>query len=281
MHLRGAVVAIMLALAVGGPVAAQDEAEPAALTADSPGRPISFVSCPIVRDTETVPCWLAEHEGELYYLGIQVDISAPWYPPQLGHEVLVEGRIAAEPRICGGIVVKPIRTSVLPELNPGCNAMWPAEEQYKVQFAPRGPGPANRGLDREQQRRQQQALALPDEPKPPFPAKTFVVHFDFDTHLTPGGRPARIIGDAIRYAQITKATRVSVMAYRGTSRLSSGRDLVEMPIIAERRARMVEHSLREAGIAERVLDVRWQPEAEPGNGLDDPSRRRVVIEISP
>ena len=31
----------------------------------------SFVACPIVRDTKTQPCWLAEYEGELYYLGQQ------------------------------------------------------------------------------------------------------------------------------------------------------------------------------------------------------------------
>jgi hypothetical protein len=35
----------------------------------------SFVACPIVRDTKTVPCFLAEYDGELYYLGIQQDIN--------------------------------------------------------------------------------------------------------------------------------------------------------------------------------------------------------------
>ena len=52
----------------------------------------SFIACPIVRDTKTVPCFLAEYEGELYYLGIQQDITAAFHPPQLKHEVLVEGR---------------------------------------------------------------------------------------------------------------------------------------------------------------------------------------------
>ena len=45
----------------------------------------NFVSCPIVRDTKTVPCWLAEYDGELYYLGIQTDVSAEFHPPYLGH----------------------------------------------------------------------------------------------------------------------------------------------------------------------------------------------------
>ena len=42
---------------------------------------LTFKACPIYRDTNTVPCWLAEHEGELYFLGIQTDASgwsAPW-----------------------------------------------------------------------------------------------------------------------------------------------------------------------------------------------------------
>jgi hypothetical protein len=57
-----------------------------------------FRACPIVRDTSTVPCWLSEHEGELYYLGIQTDISADFHPPYLGHKVVVEGRISEQPR---------------------------------------------------------------------------------------------------------------------------------------------------------------------------------------
>src|SRR5581483_7358256 len=68
----------------------------------------NFASCPIVQDTKTVPCWLSEYKGELYYLGIQTDISADFHPPYLGHKVLVEGVISNEPRICGGIVLKPV-----------------------------------------------------------------------------------------------------------------------------------------------------------------------------
>ena len=36
----------------------------------------NFVSCPIVRDTSSVPCWLTEYQGELYFLTIQSDVSA-------------------------------------------------------------------------------------------------------------------------------------------------------------------------------------------------------------
>ena len=40
----------------------------------------NFVACPIVRDTASVPCWLAEYEGEMYFLTLQTDVSAPVTP---------------------------------------------------------------------------------------------------------------------------------------------------------------------------------------------------------
>ena len=80
-----------------------------------PGERISFVSCPIVRDTRSVPCWLSEYGGNTYYLTIQSDVSAEVQPPMLGHEVLVEGIVSGTPPICGGIVLEPVRLSVMPE----------------------------------------------------------------------------------------------------------------------------------------------------------------------
>ena len=112
---------------------------------DAPAERRNFVACPIVRDTASVPCWLAEHEGELYFLTLQTDVSAPVTPPWLGHRVLVEGTVAAErPRICGGIVLEPVVLSVLPELDASCNtAVLPAEERYNLTFEPpRPPGPS-------------------------------------------------------------------------------------------------------------------------------------------
>lgn len=100
----------------------------------------NFVACPIVRDTKTVPCFLAEYEGELYYLGIQQDITAEFHPPQLKHEVLVEGRISEGPRICGGIPLKPLSISVIKEVNPACNTLLPAEPGIDAPPAARGAG---------------------------------------------------------------------------------------------------------------------------------------------
>jgi len=106
---------------------------------------LNFVACPMVRDTATVPCWLAEYDGELYFLTIQSDVSAPVTPPWLGHRVLVEGTVSKEERICGGVVLKPVHLSVLPERDASCNTMLPAEERYNLTFEPpRPPGPARR-----------------------------------------------------------------------------------------------------------------------------------------
>ena len=100
------------------------------------GQQRSFVSCPIVRDTQTVPCFLAEYEGETYYLGIQQDITNDFHPPQLKHQVLVEGRIAAGPRVCGGIPLKPLSISVLKEVNLACNTLLPAEPESMLLTRP-------------------------------------------------------------------------------------------------------------------------------------------------
>src|SRR5271166_2749755 len=108
------------------------------------GQQRNFVACPIVRDTKTVPCFLAEYDGELYYLGIQQDITAEFHPPQLKHEVLVEGRIAEGPRVCGGIPLQPVAISVLKEVNLACNTLLPAEPGLDAPEAPRGPGPSSR-----------------------------------------------------------------------------------------------------------------------------------------
>lgn len=113
------------------------------LAAAPPSNHRNFVACPIVRDTDTVPCWLAQYEGQTYFLTIQTDVSSPVNPPWLGHKVLVEGTVSNEPNICGGIVLKPVTLSVMHELDGSCNTILPAEERYNLPFEPpRPPGPS-------------------------------------------------------------------------------------------------------------------------------------------
>lgn len=100
----------------------------------APGSPISFKSCPILRRepesmrlSKQVPCWMARHEGKLYYIGRQEDMSAEVFPPQFRHQVLVEGVVAKGPAVCGGIAIQPIRLSIMPELDFSCQEMLPAQ----------------------------------------------------------------------------------------------------------------------------------------------------------
>ena len=88
--------------------AASYVAGPAQQAAARPGERRQFVACPIVRDTKTQPCWLAEYEGELYYLGQQSGVASDFYPPQLGHQALVEGTVG-QGRVCGGIPLQPVK----------------------------------------------------------------------------------------------------------------------------------------------------------------------------
>ncbi|HVV44509.1 MAG TPA: hypothetical protein VHC72_04865, partial [Bryobacteraceae bacterium] len=91
------------------------------------GQQRSFVACPIIRDTRTAPCYLAESGGETYFLGTQQDSEGDIEAPQLKHQVLVEGTAAPGPRVCGGIPLRPVSISVLKEVDLACNTLLPAE----------------------------------------------------------------------------------------------------------------------------------------------------------
>jgi hypothetical protein len=254
----------------------------------------NFIACPVLQDTDTVPCWLAEYAGELYFLGIQTD-SAGWGPPWLGHEVLVEGRLAGGPRICGGIALtsdsaamtapsgtsegQPLPTpplvSVMRELNASCNTLLPADPRFHI-IGRRGPGPNTA------------ASALrkpPPAPAPPvvtapYHARTFTLTYEFDSELA-----ARTIGEAlnaVQYAQAVRAREVTITAYRGSTRLSNGGLAEEIPIIAQLRAQELARTLRKLGLpGTSTLTVRWNDQLEPADGVTDPERRRAQIAVTP
>jgi outer membrane protein OmpA-like peptidoglycan-associated protein len=226
----------------------------------------SFVACPIVRDTQTVPCFLAEYEGEVYFLGIQQDITAEFHPPQLKHKVLVEGRIAEGPRVCGGIPLKPLSISTLKEVDLACNTLLPAEPGIEAPPAPRGAGPASRRLNTEPAA-PAEALVGPQE---------FTVLFAFDDDYVEFGSIGTV-RRAAAYAMKPGTSGVRVTGYRATSLLSNGEPLVEKPGLAEKRAKAIATLLQGLGVAGVRTD--WKMEPEPADGKSDPSRRRVTIEV--
>jgi len=241
-------------------------------SAEAAPKYLSFVSCPIVRDTKTVPCWLADYEGVTYFLTLQTDVSAPVNPPWLGHRVLVEGVVSDEPDICGGRVIKPVTLSVLPELDASCNTMLPAEERFNLTFdPPRPPGPSMGRL----------AFSYPAEApaKPGDGPKQFTIDYDFDGLVV--FRHPRFLQAIMDYALATQAKHIDIVGYRGASLLSNGARLVEADDIGRRRATQVADLLRGAGMTEIEYSVRWKDKPAKPNGRTDPRSRKVEVTVRP
>jgi hypothetical protein len=252
---------------IAKPVAAEDLKPP-------PSRR-NFVACPVVRDTKTVPCWLAEYKGEVYYLGIQQDIGADFYPPQLNHKILVEGTVSDGARVCGGIALNSVHVSVLREIDRECNTILPAEEGIDAPPAARGPGPSSK----------QNVVNVgppptPPDPKPPYQSREFKIVFDFDNDFLTG-KSTRILGQAAHYATLIHASAIDVSAYRGATLLSNGGRFEESSNIAEVRAKKIGELLEGLGVASSELAIHWSNEPRPADGVTDPLQRQVVIVVKP
>jgi len=237
-----------------------------------PGERLSFVSCPIVRDTRSVPCWLSEHAGDLYYLTIQSDVSAEVQPPMLGHQVLVEGVVSDAPRICGGVVLSQVRLSVMPERDANCDTMLPADDRYTIDFNPRPPGPSGGRL----------AFA-PDpgaaKPAPKYEGRqTIEIYFDFDKGVS-FRHPSDLVS-VLERARAIGAKAGSVTGMRGAHRLSDGTLLQESPDIAQRRADEVARLLEGAGLSVPLITHTADGKAE-ADGIEDWRSRRVTVVLEP
>jgi hypothetical protein len=238
-----------------------------AAQAEQQGR-IAFVACPIVQDTPTVPCWLAEHEGQTYYMGIQSDVSAPFNPPSLGHKVLVEGQVTDREE-CGATVIEPITISIMPELTPECDELRMVREGIDISFTPpRPPGPSGGRLAFDYP-------APPPPPEPPYEPKSFTIPYSFEGMVN--FQTPRVMTPALAYAQLTNAGRIEVTGYRGATRLSDGSLLVEHEGIARERADEIVRMFRGAGLK----DVDFKAIAKEKAGEGGPENRRVEIRIVP
>lgn len=244
----------------------------AAHSREMPEGRIAFKACPIVQDTDTVPCWVTEYGGELYYIGIQTDSSSPFHPPYLGHQALFEGRITDKPRICGGIVVEPVNVSVMPEIDPNCDEIRPASDKYKVDFHPRGPGPSTGRL----------AFRPPppitDGLAPPYEPRTFAVYYDFNTPIR--GYHYIVLNRAFEYAGAIDASKVVISGYRGETLLSDGTLLTENADISGIRAREIERLFKEAGL-DSSYELTWSEQPIRADGVDDWKSRRIEITVEP
>ncbi len=235
---------------------AQKKAPPSGAGGTSIRGAMSFITCPIIRDSKTFPCWLAEYEGETYYLGQQGRSGNLFYPPQLKHQVLVEGKIKNGSRLCGGIVLEPVTISVMPELDLSCNTLLPAQD----------------GL----------------EPPPPIPypknepfadnTRNFTILFDFDSDFL-SLHKTRIISEAVRIAKLNNLKNIEISAFRGASLLSNKQKLIENEKIAELRANKLYEIFEGLGFAKENIKLIIKTKPETTNGVNDPSKRRAEIRI--
>jgi hypothetical protein len=243
-----ALITIALAVASGAEQAVPPDTRP-------PVDRRNFLACPVIRDTSTVPCWLAEYDGELYYLGSQGSTSSAFYPPQLLHEVLVESTVAEGPRICGGVPLRNVEVSVRPEINRSCNTILPAEPAFTAPPSPPAPIPA-----------------FPDT------AREFRIPYDFDSdYLTL--HTTRIIHEIVRIARLVQPARIEVIGARAAVRLSTGQTLVEREDLGRERAADVAVVLRGLGLDASRIHVTGLDDVTGPDGVADRQRRVVVVRL--
>ena len=228
----------------------------------------------MVRDTSTVPCWLAEYEGVVYFLTLQTDVSAPVNPPWLGHKVLVEGVVSGEADICGGRVLKPVTLSVMQELDGSCNTLLPAEDRYDLTFEPpRPPGPSRGRLAFGDP--VSRAAAAPSAESAP---RNFTLNYEFDGMVA--FRHAQTLQRILETARATNAAEVRITGYRSASRLSNGSVMRERDSIARERAEQIRTLLQGAGLDGVRFTVQVKDFSKRPNGTDDAARRRAEVTIA-
>lgn len=248
----------------------------------------NFVACPIVLDTQDVPCWVAEYEGERYFLAVQTGRTAGvTFVPQLKHRVLVEGTAhPEEPRMCGGIVLRPVKLSVLPEVEPDCGKMLPGDG-----YTTRGPRPI--GPDGDPPGGKSTAVRRPPvasraEIEAAFRAdaaagktREFEILYFFGSNYLPFPVEQATVDQAADYFAATRDPKVVVTGYRGEARLSNGRKLTEEKSLARERAEKVAAILADFGVPADRIEVRWVDEPQHDGGVLDWRRRRVTVTVQP
>jgi hypothetical protein len=153
-----------------------------------------------------------------------------------------------------------VSISVLPELDKNCNTILPNNDSLK----------------------------MPEPPPPPsfydfapFPdsLRNFTNLYEFDSdymrfHIT------RVLIEAARIAQVVKAKRVEIQAYRATTLLSNGQKLVEKESIARTRAEKTRDIFTGLGVSEKIIKIKIFNEPQKADGIHDAQNRRVTIKIS-
>lgn len=229
-----------------------------------------FVTCPVYRDSDAGKksgCWLADERDS----GQRFDVSLAPTKPDWNRAILVEGMVASrQENVCGGVVLDPVRVSVLDM--PCTRAMLPAETYpgrvFKLPV------------------RNVRPLLEPRQPPArPFRSRTFHLLFDFGSAFIVYQLDDYLLDGAISTIRAVDPRRVIVTGHAATTPARvSGVELVESEALARERAEHVGEALRRLGVPDARLAVRWSAgsdtvAAEGADGLSEPTRRRVDIEV--
>jgi outer membrane protein OmpA-like peptidoglycan-associated protein len=230
----------------------------------------SFVACPVYRDTDMgrkSGCWLADDAAtELRY-----DVT--WAPikPQVGKPVLIEGVVSGEADTCGGVVLKPVRVSVLSGRCPSSI------------IAPGGfPGrPSPPPVDVLRPASEPRTL-----PPPPYERREFQIYFEFGRDFLIYQHAEVVLEKVQLYVQASQAKQVTIQGFAATDGvLRSGRWLAEPLSLAQARASIVALALRRLGIPDAIVQSEWHGSPMPtdleAGALPESSKRRVTIAVTP
>jgi outer membrane protein OmpA-like peptidoglycan-associated protein len=239
--------------------------------AQAPGDTVRFISCPIYRDVDAgrkSGCWLADERES----GRRFDIGNAPTKPDWNHEVLVEGKISSAPDACGGVVLEPVRVSVLPG---ACTRQMLPPEGFK-------------GRAFVLPERNVRPVAVPrPAPQPPFTERSFFLLYDFNRDFLVYQLDDYLLDQAITYIRGAAPKRILVTGYAATTLAKvSGRSITEDVTIAKSRAQSVTEALVRLGIDPKIIETKWQGAANPADapgadGLGEASRRRVEIRVVP
>jgi hypothetical protein len=228
---------------------------------------VRFVTCPVYRDADSGKksgCWLGDDRAT----GIRYDVSQSPHKPHWNRAVLVEGRVsraAANP--CGGVVLEPVRTSILPEPCP--RHMLPAEGYPGRKFVLPARNVAPMAVARK-------------APSGPFSERTFALFFEFDRDFIVYQYSDFLLDSAATWIAAAKPNKLIVKGFAATTpEVVSGQSLAERLEVAQERADKVAEALRrlfpamkietQTELAAQTVDL---PDAD---GLPGQSQRRVEI----
>lgn len=229
---------------------------------------VRFIACPVYRDADAgrkSGCWLADDAAS----GTRWDVTKSPYKPDWNHEVLVEGFVSADTaNPCGGKVLDPVRSSVLPG---ACTRhMLPAEGYPGRKFV----------LPKRNIAPMSVARAAPPGP---YGARTFPIYFEFDRAFLLYQYGDYLLDNAVTWIRAAKPRKLVVTGYAATlPEEVSGRRIAERPEVARERAEAMAESLRRL-VPDVPVEVKWKVRAEvaqdpDADGLPGQSQRRVEIQ---